>query len=300
LDKGQTEQQKMKIRHDYRALTQQTQESKDEFMDLHGSKFHETLKRTNELHKQVLFPSEEFLDATQLSLLGQLGVMQARKAKSQHLNRFTLEDTIKAIQNKFRSSGGDEDMDIDWAKIGKSCSGAIRTVHACSFMNGPMEVEFKVPERKRREKKKDEEHVLQQAELIKSVDKEETTQTDIRVRELRELLVNDAGIDREKGKNYFEIVINPDSFTQTVENIFDFSFLVKDGYVQLLPSPDGVPMVIPQNPMEYLSQGDNTKGLVSSQTVLSLDKRKWKELVRRFEIKKSFIKTRARVADDVM
>jgi len=132
---------------------------------------------------------------------------------------------------------------------------------------------------------------------MKVTDKEENTQTDERVKNLRRLL-DKAEIDRNVGKSYFEIVINPDSFTQTIENMFDFSFLVKEGYVELSPGEDDIPMVIPGNPEDIASQQENVKGLVSAQTVLSLNKRQWESIVRRYNIKKSFIATRKPVGDD--
>lgn len=44
--------------------------------------------------------------------------------------------------------------------------------------------------------------------------------------QLNNVLENEAG---ENGVPYLQFIINPNSFAQTVENMFYFSFLVKEG-----------------------------------------------------------------------
>jgi len=47
-------------------------------------------------------------------------------------------------------------------------------------------------------------------------------------------------MDREgKGVNYFRLVVNPDDFGQTVENVFYTSFLIHDGKAGVAVQPDG-------------------------------------------------------------
>jgi len=41
----------------------------------------------------------------------------------------------------------------------------------------------------------------------------------------------------------FNLAVNPQSFTQTVENIFDLSFLVKQGHASLTLDYNGLPVV---------------------------------------------------------
>jgi len=48
-----------------------------------------------------------------------------------------------------------------------------------------------------------------------------------------------SGPEAKKGKSFFEFVVQPESFTETVENIFDLSFLVKKGSAALHVSSDG-------------------------------------------------------------
>ena len=45
--------------------------------------------------------------------------------------------------------------------------------------------------------------------------------------------------DQGEGINFLELVINPDDYGQTVENIFDASFLIKEGQAGIQVDDDG-------------------------------------------------------------
>ena len=47
-------------------------------------------------------------------------------------------------------------------------------------------------------------------------------------------------LEQESGVNFFELVINPDDYGQTVENVFYASFLIKDGQVAIHVDDDGL------------------------------------------------------------
>lgn len=42
--------------------------------------------------------------------------------------------------------------------------------------------------------------------------------------------------------NFFNFLIDPQSFGQTVENVFHFAFLIKDGQAAVTIGEDGVPL----------------------------------------------------------
>jgi hypothetical protein len=111
-------------------------------------------------------------------------------------------------------------------------------------MLGPLGIE--PVERKERKKivreklaeKVNPEDVKNSSESIDQTDKE----TAKRVANLRNYLERD-----EKPNDFFHFIVNPQSFSQTVENLFHFSFLVKDGQASLKVK-DGVPIAEPEQP----------------------------------------------------
>lgn len=51
------------------------------------------------------------------------------------------------------------------------------------------------------------------------------------------------GIGGEEGVSLFKFAINPESFSDSVENLFYISFLVRDGKVSIEDNQDGIPML---------------------------------------------------------
>ncbi len=103
------------------------------------------------------------------------------------------------------------------------------------------------------------EDVKNTSESIDQTDKE----TSKRVESLRNYLEKE-----DKPENFFQFIVNPNSFSQTVENLFHFSFLVKDGQASLKVK-DGVPVVAPEQPPreEDYEEGVSEK----KQCVIKLD-----------------------------
>lgn len=50
-------------------------------------------------------------------------------------------------------------------------------------------------------------------------------------------------LQNSKDMNFWEFVINPDSFSQTVENVFHYAFLIRDGTAGVNVAKDGIPRI---------------------------------------------------------
>lgn len=75
---------------------------------------------------------------------------------------------------------------------------------------------------------------------VENPELEQKTQTDVRVQALSDLMREEIG--HHDAIPYFQFVINPKSFTQTVENMLDCSFLIRKGLCRIVEQ-DGIPFI---------------------------------------------------------
>ncbi|KAJ1923015.1 hypothetical protein IWQ60_006137, partial [Tieghemiomyces parasiticus] len=94
--------------------------------------------------------------------------------------------------------------------------------------------------------------------------------------------------------NLFEFIVNPDSFSQTVENFFYLSFLIRDGKA-FIDDESGQPMIETCMPPTH---EDYSHGLVKKQLVMELDLLTWKELIKVYDVRKAVIPTRSQTINN--
>ncbi|CDO75935.1 hypothetical protein BN946_scf184873.g24 [Trametes cinnabarina] len=88
----------------------------------------------------------------------------------------------------------------------------------------------------------------------------------------------------------FMLIVNPNDFAQSVENMFYLSFLIRDGKCALeIDEDSGEPMIML---CEQPTQEDYDAGLVKHQIVMEFDMATWRRAIEVFEIKEPMIPTR--------
>lgn len=91
----------------------------------------------------------------------------------------------------------------------------------------------------------------------------------------------------EERVNLYKFFINPHSFSQSVENLFYTSFLVRDGKVLLLKGSDDVPYI------QIASAEDMEESTSIAHQVATFTYGAWKALVEKYDISEPYIPNRA-------
>lgn len=86
---------------------------------------------------------------------------------------------------------------------------------------------------------------------------------------------------RQKPIPYYELIIDPEDFMNTVDNAFQISFLIRDGRVALVSDENHEPILRPttQQENEQAQRMNET-----TQAILGLNPKKWREMIERFQV----------------
>ncbi|KAF9288102.1 nuclear protein [Mortierella alpina] len=298
--------EKRRIRHEYRKLITDTEVHRKELMEPANNGLSETVDEADRLYKNVSGTHEATLDAKLLVLSADLGM---QKAKHLRMGQGGFDET-EFITRVVSTMGGHEidndQVGLDWSKIGRMAVKWTRRVPSMDFMLGPMSVEHKSRTITQRARIVRDPKAMRKPQELREEDiarqENETTKNVMQIADILEQFTESV--------NLFELVINPGSFGQTIENIFYLSFLVRDGKVSIqeedMDDPnrgqydddeereprEGANM----QPMVQLTEAptaeDYAGGLLKKQMVMELDMATWRQLIEVYDIKKSMIPTR--------
>lgn len=160
-------------------------------------------------------------------------------------------------------------------------AGIYTHVPAVTFLLG----DFVAPEPKQRQERKRKERApsepMQTAATVQVSQLQEAPEDRAqvsRMKVLRQTIKEHAKKDPDGRVNLFRLVLHPTSFSQTVENFFDLSFIVKDGFAEIV-STDGAAFVRPRTPPDAQAY---SSGLIKRQNIVTLDYDIWKKLCARW------------------
>jgi len=184
------------------------------------------LEKGDNLFPDVSTPREAALDTEFLSLAAQLGAEQSYRL----VTGFTTYDPEDYISKVKAIWGADQQDNPNRCWTGfydEYCDQFISNTPKCSFMYGPLQKEIhKRTIKPRAQKEKVGKKVV--PEDVRNTKKDKKSETTRRVEQIDTCLSQ-----LSSPLNFWDFVVDPKSFTHTIENIFHFSFLVKDGRAKI-------------------------------------------------------------------
>ncbi|KAK6505685.1 nuclear protein [Arthrobotrys musiformis] len=294
-DPNQSMAERRRVKGAYNSIQQDLADQRDELMKTENGGLLDYIKKANKLFGDVKQTSDAMVDGKVQVEIGRIAAEKAKRVGNGKTNTgLDVDEFIaKCIQYMSKSRPGDSSDGHDWAYLGREVAApSMKTAKTSDFMYGPLGVQKRqrlIKERKKAVRRRPEEFIRPIDLDEKQIAQNENSTTK-NVKDIHEALTNYLKTSGEDIVGYFEFVINPESYSQTIENMFYLAFLVKGGRVSLLESEDNllyIDLADPATPEEVQEQG-----IVKKQIVMPMEKHVWRQLIEAFEIKKSIIPTR--------
>ncbi|KAI9309181.1 Nse4 C-terminal-domain-containing protein [Cunninghamella echinulata] len=282
-DPTQDKEVRRRLRQDYRRLISETEEHRKELADVNDHGLEETLSQANELFTQVRNTQEAALDSKLLVLSADITTQKARNLRMDH-NLFNIEEFISKLKTFCGDNSAENpNQEWKWEKLGKRAARFGRRGHASNFILGPLSVEKKAKRVVRQVRvTKNKEDLVQPAKLKIDDVQQQTNETSSNVNQIYKIL------DKHGPTNYFEFITNPESFSQSVENMFYVSFLIRNGVAEI-DDTSGQPIL---STRAHPSMEELAAGLSKKQIIMNLSIPLWKDIIDTYDVKTSIIPTR--------
>ncbi|KAK6504295.1 nuclear protein [Arthrobotrys conoides] len=296
-DPNQSMAERRKVKGAYNTIQQDLADNKNALVQPGNVGLLEYIEKTNELFSSVKQTSDAMVDGKVQVEIGRIAAEKAKRVGNSSTNTgLDIDEFIaKCIQFMEKSKPGDSSDGHDWAYLGREvATPAMKTAKTSDFMYGPMGVQKRqrlIKERKKAVRRRPEEFIrpidLDEKQIAQN--ENSTTKNVVAIHKSLTDYIEQSG---DGVINYFEFVINPESYSQTIENMFYLAFLVKDGRVGILESEDGLLYLSPATPPT--PEEIQEKNIHRKQIVMPMEKHIWRELIEVFDIQKSVIPTRPR------
>lgn len=200
----------------------------------------------NELHLMIDRPREELLDVQLFSLTAETALQLGRRLVSGS-SICTPADFIRRLKTRYVDDIDAQEVAainpnaFGWGKLGATVGGLIRPAPMCFHMLGPMNAVPKLKKQAAAPQKRKREPLGEavRPDEVKDI-MNEAKQAEQETDRLWERMWEILGQQPDSSATLIALVLNHQSFSQTVENMFALSFLVKEGRVELLHSDHGV------------------------------------------------------------
>ncbi|XP_005154650.4 non-structural maintenance of chromosomes element 4 homolog A [Melopsittacus undulatus] len=288
------------IRNQYRELIYNVQQNREDMLSSKSNRLTEALEEANKLFSGVSSAREAALDAQFLVLASNLGKEKANELHSEMTTFDSLvfaEDLLTFMGiNRVEAEENDDSESISgylpsdaWYKLGEETEKYFKRAPSFHYMLGSFKSDPPVPRQRIERQKKStgtEEKRAMPAQL-KKMEESHQEATEKEVERILGLLQTHFENDPSTPISFFDLVIDPNSFARTVENIFHVSFIIRDGFARIKLDEDKLPVIEPSEDNEEREDGHSAG--TRNQVVLSLNYKDWKEIVETFEITEPMI-----------
>ncbi|XP_058815527.1 EP300-interacting inhibitor of differentiation 3 [Topomyia yanbarensis] len=197
-------------------------------------------------------------------------------------SEFSDDELVAVILSQFDTEQGVE----NWDKITREAASVFRMTKHSQSLYGAFEPEPVVVQKEARQRAQRQKTNFGQALKPETVDKLQKKEKSAQKLNLIFNQIVHIYERRQTPIPYYELIIDPEDFMNTVDNAFQISFLIRDGRVALLNDDDHEPVVRPttQKENEQAQRMNET-----TQAILGLNPRKWRDMVERFGISEAML-----------
>lgn len=216
------------LRSHYRRLKSSIAEEKGDLVRSDSHKFDAMVERVESLHLLVYRPREQIADAEALFDITEAFLNSVKDARRG--GGIRPADFVSGILQRFgQVHNREEPVQIDWGAVGLEAISVFHDAPGLCTMLGPMDSEPK--KRKAAGPRRRDRAATAETARPELVGDEggDRTETDKNIRTMFNIL-RKCGTE---GCQLEHLVLNRNSFAESVENIFFLSFLVKDGRAQI-------------------------------------------------------------------
>ncbi|XP_030628875.1 non-structural maintenance of chromosomes element 4 homolog A [Chanos chanos] len=287
------------IRSKYRDLINSVQQNREDMLSPANNKLTDVLEEANKLFANVRQAREAALDAQLLVLATDLGKEKASQlhAEGSAFDPTAFAENLLSFMGLNRLEEEEEDGEEGhsrgylpqdaWHRLAKKAEFCFKTAPSFHYMLGSFLAEPPPPrqrvERQRKAPNKEEKRIM--PTQLKKMEESHQEATEKEVERILGCLQGYFADDPESPISYYEFVIDPTSFSRTVENIFHTSFLIRDGLARIYLDKEKLPCIAP------VEEGEVEPGGVTNrqQCVMSISPARWREIIEAFQIKEALI-----------
>ncbi|NXU54592.1 NSE4A protein, partial [Turnix velox] len=263
-------------------------ENREDMLSSKSNKLTEALEEANKLFRGVRRSREAALDAQFLVIASSLGKEKANELHSEMAAFDSLvfaEDLLTFMGiNRVQVQRNDSDSEGTssgylpsdaWHKLGEEAEKYFRRAPSFHYMLGSFSSDPPVPKQRVERQKKASKGEQKQAmpAQLKKMEESHQEATEKEVERILGLLQTHFKNDPDTPISFFDLVIDPNSFARTVENIFHVSFIIRDGFAKIKLDDDKLPIIEPS--AENEGKEDHSHAGARNQAVISLNHEEW-------------------------